>query len=254
MADPAWRAAHTSVSKDFIGGYYKNSRLHHLSTWKAELKELVAQAQERAEKGTTMGHEIGMEEGEGEGASLGASSTRRTLDKGKGWESGVSMKDAELVLKNPLKGKAKAKGRTIETEETVIMHCDFDAFFVSAGLVDRPELKGKPVAVCHSQGGQGGQGSTSEIASASYEARKFGIKNGMRLVVSFFLTVVFLLTSHVLKVYNKLGSFAQTYRLFRTSLKSTLHVSGLASRQDVKLTLASCLGTKNYPSSSTPFL
>lgn len=60
------------------------------------------------------------------------------------------------------------------------MHCDFDSFFVSAGLVDRPHLRGKPVVVCHSQGAQGGQSSTSEIASASYEARKFGIKSGMR--------------------------------------------------------------------------
>ena len=51
MADPAWRAAHTSVAPDFIEGYYKNSRLHHLSTWKAELKNLVAEAQERAENG-----------------------------------------------------------------------------------------------------------------------------------------------------------------------------------------------------------
>ncbi|KAH0830228.1 hypothetical protein J3R83DRAFT_1587 [Lanmaoa asiatica] len=49
MANPQWRAAHTSVAPDFIEGYYKNSRLHHLSTWKAELKGLVAEAQERAE-------------------------------------------------------------------------------------------------------------------------------------------------------------------------------------------------------------
>ncbi|KAJ3015849.1 hypothetical protein NUW54_g935 [Trametes sanguinea] len=36
-----------------VEGYYKNSRLHHLSTWKAELKNLVAEAQERAENGGT---------------------------------------------------------------------------------------------------------------------------------------------------------------------------------------------------------
>ncbi|KAG8896573.1 deoxycytidyl transferase [Tulasnella sp. 403] len=39
-------------------------------------------------------------------------------------------------------------------------------------------MKGKPVVVCHSRGGKA---STSEIASASYEARAFGIKNGMSL-------------------------------------------------------------------------
>ncbi|KAF7327651.1 hypothetical protein MKEN_00344500 [Mycena kentingensis (nom. inval.)] len=70
--------------------------------------------------------------------------------------------------------KAKAK-------ERVIMHCDFDSFFISVGLLSRPELRGKPVVVCHSQGAQGGVRNTSEIACASYEARSFGIKNGMSL-------------------------------------------------------------------------
>jgi DNA repair protein REV1 len=91
--------------------------------------------------------------------------------------TGVSMRQAALVMKNPLKGKEKASS----TREQVIMHVDFDAFFVSAGLVDRPHLRGKPVVVCHSQHTQGGASSTSEIASASYEARRFGIKNGMSL-------------------------------------------------------------------------
>ncbi|KAA1475810.1 DNA repair protein [Dentipellis sp. KUC8613] len=153
MANPAWRAAHTSVAPDFIEGFYKNSRLHHLSTWKAELKTLVAEAQERAERGPAPGLAHAQ-------------------------DAGVSMRGAELVMKNPLKGKSKEKA---VDKERVIMHCDFDAFFVSAGLIDRPHLKGKPVVVCHSQGAQGGASSTSEIASASYEARKFGIKNGMSL-------------------------------------------------------------------------
>lgn len=102
--------------------------------------------------------------------------------EGKNWPTSaqgddVSMKGAKLVKRD--KGKAKVTGDN-DADERVIMHCDFDSFFVSAGLLDRPQLRGKPVVVCHSQGEQGGQGSTSEIASASYEARKFGIKGGMR--------------------------------------------------------------------------
>ena len=155
MADPAWRAAHTSAAPDFIEGYYKNSRLHHLSTWKTELKTLVIEAQERAERGAIPGSD---------------SHVHSRTDE-------VSMRGAELVLRNPLKGKGKEKAGDVER---VIMHCDFDAFFVSAGLIDRPHLRGKPTVVCHSQGAQGGASSTSEIASASYEARKFGIKNGTR--------------------------------------------------------------------------
>ena len=151
MADPTWRAEHTSMAPGFIAGYYANSRLHHLSTWKVELRTLVTEAQERAERGDV---------------HWGSEST-----------VGVSMRHAALVMKNPLKGKEKAGSAT----EQVIMHVDFDAFFVSAGLLSRPHLRGKPVVVCHSQHVQGGTSSTSEIASASYEARGFGIKNGMSL-------------------------------------------------------------------------
>ncbi|KAH9484056.1 DNA repair protein rev1 [Psilocybe cubensis] len=162
MANPEWRKAHTSVSTDFIDGYYKNSRLHHLSTWKSELKNLVQEAQERAESGSSS-------ERVGKIAS----------EQHEGFSGGLSMKGSEFVMRSPKKWKGKE--RATGDEDRVIMHCDFDCFFVSAGLVSRPELKGKPVVVCHSQGSQGGASSTSEIASASYEARGFGIKNGMSL-------------------------------------------------------------------------
>ena len=169
----------------------ENLRLHDLSTWKAELKNLVAEAQERTENGAVnarkkMVSEVGLREGGDVSASPGASQTAvnqivqenlvgRGLDIG-GLEGDVSMRGARLV-----KGKGKGKEKAAD-EERVIMHCDFDSFFVSAGLVDRPHLRGKPVVVCHSQGSTGGGSSTSEIASASYEARKFGIKGGMRYV------------------------------------------------------------------------
>ncbi|KAF8437470.1 hypothetical protein L210DRAFT_3405487 [Boletus edulis BED1] len=164
MANPQWRAAHTSIAPDFIEGFYKNSRLHHLSTWKAELKSLVVEAQERAENGEL----DALPDGGG-----AASSGIRANSKDE-----YSMKSAGFVLKSPSRTKGKQKAEDVER---VIMHCDFDCFFVSAGLVSRPQLRGKPVVVCHSQGSQGGAASTSEIASASYEARAFGIKNGMSL-------------------------------------------------------------------------
>lgn len=168
MADPAWRAAHTSAAPGFIEGYYKNSRLHHLSAWKAELKNLVAEAQESVDDGRAGAW------GSGDGAV--DKIVRENVGGTKGTGDDVSMRGAQLVMRPPGKGKDRAA----DDEERVIMHCDFDSFFVSAGLLDRPQLRGKPVVVCHSQGAQGGASSTSEIASASYEAREFGVKNGMR--------------------------------------------------------------------------
>lgn len=168
MANPEWRNAHTSVAPDFIEGYFKNSRLHHLSMWKAELRDLVQEAQARVEEENNADGKVDAEADDPGYHIAGAT-------------SGVSMRGAEFIMKSPA-GKGKGKAKAEDTDELVIMHCDFDCFFVSAGLVDRQHLKEKPVVVCHSQGAQGGASSTSEIASASYEARAKGIKNGMRWV------------------------------------------------------------------------
>ena len=54
-----------------------------------------------------------------------------------------------------------------------ILHIDLDAFFVSAKQALAPELRGKPVIV----GGRPDR--RGVVASASYEARKFGIHAGI---------------------------------------------------------------------------
>uniref|UniRef100_A0A0N5A2A6 DNA repair protein REV1 n=1 Tax=Parastrongyloides trichosuri TaxID=131310 RepID=A0A0N5A2A6_PARTI len=61
----------------------------------------------------------------------------------------------------------------------VVCHIDMDCFFVSVGLISRPELRGKPVAVTHSRTENHLNNGYAEIASCSYEARKLGLTNGM---------------------------------------------------------------------------
>jgi len=58
------------------------------------------------------------------------------------------------------------------------MHIDLDAFFVSVEQAENPELKGKPVVV----GGRPDQ--RGVVASASYEARTFGLHAGMPLTTA----------------------------------------------------------------------
>eukprot|EP00794_Sanderia_malayensis_P015420 gene15420-16993_t len=107
----------------FMSDFYSNSRLHHLSMWKSELKRF---------------------------ASMIASSNRNERNK------------------------------RMDQSDPCIMHIDMDSFFVSVTLKERPELIGKPVAVCHASKGinVSGVSSMSEIASCSYEARSKGVRNG----------------------------------------------------------------------------
>ena len=52
-----------------------------------------------------------------------------------------------------------------------ILHVDMDAFYASASLLARPELRGTPVII--------GGGNRGVVLSATYEARKFGVAAAM---------------------------------------------------------------------------
>ena len=58
--------------------------------------------------------------------------------------------------------------------ERKIIHIDMDAFFASIEQRDKPELRGKPIAV-------GFDGPRGVVSTASYEARKFGVHSAMSM-------------------------------------------------------------------------
>lgn len=54
------------------------------------------------------------------------------------------------------------------SKERIVMHYDMDAFYASVEIRDNPRLKGKPIVV-----------GENIVTTASYEARKYGVKSAM---------------------------------------------------------------------------
>ena len=77
-----------------------------------------------------------------------------------------------------------------------IIHIDMDAFYASIEQRDQPSLKGKPVAV-------GGSEKRGVVASASYEARQFGVRSAMPSITAKRLCPDLVFVNHRFPVYKE---------------------------------------------------
>lgn len=86
-----------------------------------------------------------------------------------------------------------------------IIHIDMDAFFAAIEQRDHPELKGIPMAVGHAE-------KRGVIATANYEARKFGVHSALSFVMAKNLCPQLVVVSGRMEVYQAVSK--QIHRIF----------------------------------------
>ena len=71
-------------------------------------------------------------------------------------------------------GQQATQGVRAGAPTRIIMHLDMDAFFVNVELLTQPQLRGRPLIVARNS-------PRSVVLSASYEARRYGVRSAMPL-------------------------------------------------------------------------
>ncbi len=89
-----------------------------------------------------------------------------------------------------------------------IIHVDMDAFYASVEQRDRPDLRGRPVAV------GGPASSRGVVAAASYEARTFGVRSAIPMARAQRLCPALIVVPPDFRKYRKVSQ--QVFAIFRS--------------------------------------
>ncbi|HSK48017.1 MAG TPA: DNA polymerase IV, partial [Coriobacteriia bacterium] len=89
-----------------------------------------------------------------------------------------------------------------------ILHVDLDAFFAAVEQLDHPEWRGKPVIV------GGDPGRRGVVSTASYEARRFGVRSAMPSARAAILCPDAIWVHGTFARYREMS--AQVFDIFRT--------------------------------------
>jgi len=137
-----------------------------------------------------------------------------------------------------------------------IIHIDMDAFYASIEQRDNPEYRGKPIVVGGSPEGRGGV-----VATASYEARKFGIRSAMpsKKALQLCPQVVFivprfdvykLVSGQIREIFSRYTDLIEPLSLDEAFLDVTEDKQGIGSAIDIATAIRSAIRTELHLTAS----
>ena len=141
-----------------------------------------------------------------------------------------------------------------------IIHIDMDAFYASIEQRDNPEYRGKPLVVGGLPEGRGGV-----VATASYEARKFGIRSAMpsKRALDLCPQVIFVrprfevykfVSQQIREIFSRYTDLIEPLSLDEAFLDVTVDKQGIGSAIDIAAAIRAAIKNISYNQHSPPFL
>ena len=97
------------------------------------------------------------------------------LDEERAWHAAKKKRNCERMLPDRLHPAVQPTSPTADEPEVGWLFLDLNSYFASVEQELRPELRGKPIAVVPVMA------DTSTVIAASYEAKAFGVKTGVKV-------------------------------------------------------------------------